>query len=111
GYLAFQPKRQFRAGVLPLRRRAVVRCYGDRMDAPKKLATIECSVCSAWIEIFPPSEREGPSIAWNMRDEELCKSPPAGRCPRAQVDIRRRFPDFDIGLSVVRVSETTGWVK
>jgi hypothetical protein len=67
-------------------------------DPPLRLAIIECSVCSAWIEIFPQTEREGPSVVWNMRDESLCKSPPAGRCPQVRAEIKRRYPDFNVSL-------------
>jgi len=72
------------------------RCYADlEMRDRPKLATIECSICSAWIEVYPQDARDGPTVAWNMRDEELCKSPPAGRCPQVRAEIKRRFPDFD----------------
>jgi hypothetical protein len=67
-------------------------------DPPQRLAIIECSVCSAWIEIFPQTDREGPSVEWNMRDESLCKSPPAGRCPQVRAEIKRRYPDFNLGV-------------
>jgi hypothetical protein len=64
------------------------------MSQHSKLATIECSTCSALIEVYPqPGE---PGIAWGVLDADLCKAPPLNRCPHARGEVKRRFPEVDV---------------
>jgi hypothetical protein len=68
------------------------------VSGPDKLATIECSTCSALIEVFPavPGSRVA-DLQWAaLASGELCKSPPLNRCPHIRADIKRCFPDLDV---------------
>jgi hypothetical protein len=66
------------------------------MNAKTKVATIECSTCSALLEIYPQNEPGEPSLGWDVLDDgELCKAPPLRRCPRARAEIKLRFPAFE----------------
>jgi hypothetical protein len=60
------------------------------------LMTIECSTCSALIEVYPQDVPGEPSVGWSTRDEEFCKAPPLRRCPHARAEIKRQFPGSDI---------------
>ena len=62
-------------------------------DEPVKLATIECAICAAWIEVYRRYTADQAIIAWDARVAELCQQPPLERCPQARVEVRRRFPD------------------
>ena len=68
----------------------MIRC--TLMSERPRLASIECTQCSALIEVYPHSERDGPNLEWVTRDEQLCKSPPVIRCPYARAEVGRRFP-------------------
>jgi hypothetical protein len=66
------------------------------MNAKTKVATIECSTCSALLEIYPQNVPGEPSLGWDVLDDgELCKAPPLRRCPRARAEIKLRFPAFE----------------
>jgi hypothetical protein len=61
-----------------------------------KLATIECSTCSALIEVYPAAIRDGPDLEWSTLGNECCQLPPVTRCPYARNEVKRRFPDLDV---------------
>ena len=66
------------------------------MQMNARVALIECSICSALLEIHPQEITGEPGFGWSARDEDLCKAPPLKRCPHAHAETKRRFPDFDI---------------
>ena len=61
-----------------------------------KLATIECSTCSALIEVYLAELRDGPDLEWSTLGDECCQSPPVTRCSYARDEIKLRFPDMGI---------------
>ena len=61
-----------------------------------KLAIIECSTCSALLEIYPQDVPGEPSLGWNALDENRCQSPPLRRCRHARAEIKLRFPAVDL---------------
>ncbi len=62
-----------------------------------KVATIECSTCSALLEIYPQAVPGEPSLAWRALDNgHLCKALPLRRCPHARAEIKLRFPSVDV---------------
>jgi hypothetical protein len=67
------------------------------MIGTSKVATIECSTCSALLEIYPQNVPGEPSLGWDVLDDaELCKPPPLKRCPHARAEIKLRFPGVDV---------------
>ena len=62
---------------------------------PNIIASIECSTCSAVLEIYRQEISGEPNLAWSTSDEGLCKAPPVRRCPHARNEIKRRFSWFD----------------
>jgi hypothetical protein len=60
------------------------------------IATIECSTCSALLEVYPQDVPGEPSLGCSTRDGELCKAPPLRRYPHAWAEIKRRFPNSDV---------------
>ncbi len=59
-----------------------------------KLATIECAVCSAWIEVFGQYEGDELTLVWSTRDAaDLCRQPPLTACPQARAEVKRRYPE------------------
>ena len=60
------------------------------------IATIECSTCSALLEVYPQDVPGESSLGCSTRDGELCKAPPLRRCPHAWAEIKRRFPNSDV---------------
>jgi len=74
----------------------VVDVIGAEVDAMDRAALIECSTCSAVLEIHPQEITGEPRLGWSARDEGLCRVPPLRRCPHAYAEAKRRFPDFDI---------------
>src|SRR5215211_7228492 len=74
-------------------------------DEPEKLALLECSVCSALIEIYRPVTPKVDALAWNMRYDETCQNPPSEQCPQVRAEIRRRFPEGDIPESAANPSD------
>jgi hypothetical protein len=61
-----------------------------------KLATVECSTCSALLEVYPQAIPDEPNLGWSALDDgQLCKTPPLRRCLHARAEIKLRFPDFD----------------
>jgi hypothetical protein len=70
------------------------------MDDVVKLATIECAICSALIEVFRRYEPETTVIVWSTQDDRPCERGPVVRCPRAHAEVRLRFPEVDdIGIT------------
>jgi len=65
------------------------------MSERPKLASIECSRCSALLEVFPQNAPGTATLEWITPDENLCLAPPVSRCPYARADIERRYPGFD----------------
>ena len=63
-----------------------------------KLTTIECAVCSAWIEVFQQNEPEF-ILVWRGRDDEenICQHPPVTTCQQARAEVFRMYPD---GVSI-----------
>jgi hypothetical protein len=58
-----------------------------------KLATIECAVCSALIDVaqeFDPS-----TLIWCARaaEKNACQHPPVTSCPQARIEVLRRYPE------------------
>jgi hypothetical protein len=67
------------------------------MNGYTKLATIECSTCSALLEVYPQDAPGEPSLGWDALDDgQLCDAPPLKRCPHARADIKMRFPAVDL---------------
>jgi hypothetical protein len=62
-------------------------------DDPVKVATIECVVCGAYIEVYQGARSGEAGVCWEIRDAELCRQPPLHRCPQARLEVRRRFSD------------------
>jgi hypothetical protein len=64
-------------------------------DRPEKVATIECAICGAFIEVYRRSASDQECVDWRIRDAELCRDPPRPlhRCRHARLEVRRRFPD------------------
>ena len=64
------------------------------MREQTKLATIECSVCAAWIDIIQQYEPEL-ALFWEARGVEghSCQHPPSASCPQARAEVARRYPD------------------
>ena len=61
-----------------------------------KITSVECSTCSALIEIYRQDVPGEPSLGWTTTDAELCKAPPLRRCPHARADIKRLYPSLNI---------------
>jgi hypothetical protein len=61
-------------------------------DKPVKLATIECAICGAWIEVYRRYTADEAIIGWDIRDAELCQYPPLHSCQQARIEVGRRFP-------------------
>ena len=59
------------------------------------MVMIDCSTCSALIDVYPQDAPGEPSLDWSTRDEDLCKAPPLRRCPHAPAAMKKRFPGFD----------------
>jgi hypothetical protein len=58
-----------------------------------KVATIECSTCSALLEVYPQDVPGEPSLGWDaLNDGHLCKAPPMRRCPYARAEIKALSP-------------------
>jgi hypothetical protein len=67
------------------------------MNGQAKLPTIECSTCSALLEIYPQAVPGEPSLGWSALDGgHLCKALPLRRCPHARDEIELRFPGVDV---------------
>jgi hypothetical protein len=66
------------------------------MNGQAKVATIECSTCSALLEVHPQDVPGEPNLGWNTLDEDRCKAPPLKRCPHARAEIKLRFPTVDL---------------
>jgi hypothetical protein len=66
------------------------------MSQYSKIATIECAKCSALIEVYPASLRDGPDLEWSTLGDECCRSPPVTRCPYARDEIKLRSPGMDL---------------
>jgi hypothetical protein len=62
-------------------------------DTPEKVATIECAICGAFIEVYRGQTEGQDCVNWTMRNAELCRDPPIHRCQQARLEVRRRFPD------------------
>jgi hypothetical protein len=61
-----------------------------------RIATIECSTCSALLEIYPQDLPGEPKLGWNALDDgQLCRAPPLRRCPHARAEVKLRFQEFD----------------
>jgi hypothetical protein len=60
-----------------------------------KLATIECSTCSALLDVRPQDGPGEPNLCWIVLDADVCKLPPNNRCPYARAAIKQRFAGFD----------------
>ena len=59
-----------------------------------KIATLECSICTALLEVFPQDQPREPGVGWSTVDAEACKAPPVSRCPHAVTEVKRRFPEL-----------------
>jgi hypothetical protein len=67
------------------------------MHGQAKVATIECSTCSALLEVYPQDVPGDPALGWDALDDgHLCQAPPLKRCPHARAEIKLRFPNFDL---------------
>jgi hypothetical protein len=67
------------------------------MNGPPELATIECSTCSALLEVHLQNVPGEPSLGWSALDDgHLCKALPLRRCPHARAEIKLRFPSVDV---------------
>jgi len=64
------------------------------MPGPIKLATIECAVCSALIDVFQEFDPEF-TLIWRERaDEEHTRQhPPVIGCAQARPEVVRMFPE------------------
>ena len=62
-------------------------------DKPEKVATIECTVCGAFLEVYRRRHSGRECVDWHTRGTELCRDPPLHRCSQARLEVRRRFPD------------------
>jgi hypothetical protein len=61
-----------------------------------KLAIIECSTCSALLEVYPQALPDEPNLGWSALDGgQLCQAPPLRRCPHARAEVKLRFQEFD----------------
>jgi hypothetical protein len=61
-----------------------------------RIATIECSTCSALLEAYAQALPDEPNLGWSALDDgQLCKAPPLRRCPHARVEVKLRFQEFD----------------
>ena len=58
----------------------------------QKVATIECPVCDAWVEIYPTGVPGQHKFGWNARDDAMCKTPPLQRCQFMGREIERSYP-------------------
>jgi hypothetical protein len=58
------------------------------------IATLECSICSALILVYPQDQPADPGIGWSTVDTEACQAPPVDRCPHALTEVKRRFPEL-----------------
>jgi hypothetical protein len=65
------------------------------MDDVIKLATIECAVCSALIEVFRRYEPDAATIVWSTQDDHSCEQRPVAACPRAHAEVKLRYPEVD----------------
>jgi len=64
------------------------------MDDVIKLATIECTTCSALIEVFRRYEPVVTIIVWSTQDDDhSCEQPPIYCCPRAHAEVKLRYPE------------------
>jgi len=63
-----------------------------RMVGTATRAIINCPVCSAQVEVYPPGPPGQARIGWRVRDSGLCKTPPLGDCPTMRTEIEQRFP-------------------
>ena len=66
----------------------------EEMAVPSKLATLECSTCTALIDVFQQYEPDL-ALIWDARDVEgpSCQHPPSTSCPNARAEVERRYPD------------------
>jgi hypothetical protein len=72
-------------------------CGDAAMHGQAKVATIECSTCSALLEVYPQDVPGDPALGWDALDDgHLCQAPPLKRCPHARAEIKLRFPNFDL---------------
>ena len=62
------------------------------MSDHAKLATIECPVCSAWIDLYPAGDAGDPYAGLSRAIRDLCKVPPLPTCPNIRAEIEKRFP-------------------
>jgi hypothetical protein len=60
-----------------------------------KMATIECSICSTLLEVYPQEAPNEPNMGWNALDADVCRAPPIRRCPHARAKVKRRFAVYD----------------
>ena len=65
-------------------------------DKPEKVATIECAICGAFIDIYRCRTSDQETVDWKLREAELCRNPPLHHCRQARLEVRRRFPDETI---------------
>ena len=65
------------------------------MDDVIKLATIECTVCSALIEVFRRYEPDRATIFWSTQDDHSCEQLPVASCLRAHAEVKLRYPEVD----------------
>jgi hypothetical protein len=65
------------------------------MDDVIKLATIECAVCLALLEVFRRYEPDRTIIFWSTQDDHSCQQPPVAGCPRAHAEVKLRYPEVD----------------
>jgi hypothetical protein len=59
------------------------------------IATVECSTCSALLEVSRQEVPGEPNLIWSTSDETPCRAPPVRRCPHARAEVKRRFAAFD----------------
>jgi hypothetical protein len=69
------------------------------MNNRRPLATIDCSKCSAWVEVHHRGSPAYPIRAWQERDEQLCRAPPLAQCPHLHSIIEEQFPDYTSALA------------
>lgn len=64
------------------------------MNDTSPLATIDCPVCAAWVEIHLRRRQRYAIRGWQPQDEQLCKAPPLPGCPHLHATIARQFPKY-----------------
>ena len=63
-------------------------------ETMNKIATIECPVCDAWVEVYPTEPPGQHKFGWMPETTLSARLPPLQRCRFVGKEIERLYPGF-----------------